>query len=47
MSWGAEELIEGRKRMSDDEWVALGAVESDDEYYDRFHDLFGLELRKP
>ena len=45
MSWGSRELIEGRARMSDEDWVALGAVEDDDEYYDRFRELFGLELR--
>lgn len=45
MSWGSRELIEGRSRMSDAEWVALGALEDDDAYYDRFRELFGLELR--
>jgi NAD(P)-dependent dehydrogenase (short-subunit alcohol dehydrogenase family) len=45
VSWGAEELIEARARTSDADWVALGAIEDDDAYYDRFRELFGLELR--
>ena len=45
MSWGGEELVGGRERMSDADWVSLGAAASDDEYYDRFRALFGLELR--
>jgi NAD(P)-dependent dehydrogenase (short-subunit alcohol dehydrogenase family) len=45
VSWGAQELIEGRAHMSDADWVALGASADDAEYYDRFRALFGLELR--
>ena len=45
VSWGAREVIEGRQRMSDDDWVALGALADDDAYYERFRDLFGLEIR--
>jgi NAD(P)-dependent dehydrogenase (short-subunit alcohol dehydrogenase family) len=46
MSWGAQEVIDGRARMSDDEWIALGAHEDDDDYYEGFKNAFGLELRK-
>jgi NAD(P)-dependent dehydrogenase (short-subunit alcohol dehydrogenase family) len=46
MSWGAQEAIEGRARMSDEEWIALGAHEDDDDYYEGFKNAFGLELRK-
>ena len=42
--WGGPELIEGRARMDDMDWVNLGAVESDQEYVARFQDLFGLDL---
>jgi NAD(P)-dependent dehydrogenase (short-subunit alcohol dehydrogenase family) len=45
VSWGGTELIEGRAAMSDQEWVALGAHEDDDAYYDDFKAKFGLELR--
>jgi NAD(P)-dependent dehydrogenase (short-subunit alcohol dehydrogenase family) len=46
-SWGGEELIGGRQRISDEEWVAIGAVDGDDDeaYYERFRDAFGLDLR--
>jgi NAD(P)-dependent dehydrogenase (short-subunit alcohol dehydrogenase family) len=45
MSWGAGELIDGRARISDDEWVRLGTAADDSEYYDRFRAVFGLDLR--
>jgi NAD(P)-dependent dehydrogenase (short-subunit alcohol dehydrogenase family) len=45
MSWGAREIVEGRERMSDLDWVSLGMASDDEEYYDRFRELFGLELR--
>lgn len=44
-AYGATELAEGRARMSDDEWIALGAAASDDDYYDRFEQAFGLDIR--
>jgi hypothetical protein len=43
-SWGAAESIEGRARMTDADWVGLGAIEDDDAYYARFHELFGLDI---
>ena len=42
--WGGQELIDGKANMSDEDWVALGAIESDAEYAARFKDLFGLEI---
>lgn len=45
MSWGGRELTEGRARISDEEWVDLGRAASDDEYYERFHQLFDLDIR--
>ena len=42
--WGGEELVAGRAAMSDEDWVALGALEDDGEYVDRFNELFGLDL---
>ena len=44
MSWGANEIIEARATMSDADWVALGRLDDDDEYYARFRELFGLDL---
>jgi NAD(P)-dependent dehydrogenase (short-subunit alcohol dehydrogenase family) len=44
MSWGGKECVEGRARMTDEEWVDLGRSRTDDEYYARFEQLFGLDL---
>jgi NAD(P)-dependent dehydrogenase (short-subunit alcohol dehydrogenase family) len=44
-SWGAAELIQGRERMTDADWVALGAAPDDAAYYSRFQELFGLDIR--
>jgi NAD(P)-dependent dehydrogenase (short-subunit alcohol dehydrogenase family) len=44
-SWGAAELIKGRERMTDADWVALGAAPDDAAYYTRFQELFGLDIR--
>ena len=45
-SWGAAESIQGRARMSDADWVGLGAIADDDDagYYERFEELFGLHI---
>ena len=44
VSWGGAELVGRRPEMSDSDWVALGAIADDDEYYRRFHDLFDLDI---
>jgi NAD(P)-dependent dehydrogenase (short-subunit alcohol dehydrogenase family) len=44
VSWGAEEIIRGRQRMTDAEWVAMGAIESDADYYDAFERYFGMRI---
>jgi NAD(P)-dependent dehydrogenase (short-subunit alcohol dehydrogenase family) len=44
-AWGGDELSLGRAKVSDADWIALGAIEDDDAYYARFKELFGLELR--
>jgi len=42
--WGGKELVEGRAAMSDEDWVALGAIEDDAAYAERFEELFGLNI---
>jgi len=42
--WGGEQLIAGRAKMSDQDWVGLGAIEDDAEYATRFKELFDLEI---
>ena len=43
-SWGGEETIAGRARMSDADWVGLGAIGDDAAYFARFRELFGLDI---
>jgi NAD(P)-dependent dehydrogenase (short-subunit alcohol dehydrogenase family) len=44
VSWGGRALIDGRAAISDDDWIALGAIEDDDAYYARFQELFDLDI---
>jgi NAD(P)-dependent dehydrogenase (short-subunit alcohol dehydrogenase family) len=44
-SWGGEEISAGRAKMTDEEWVALGRFEADDDYYVAFASHFGLDLK--
>ena len=43
-AWGGVELTEGRLRLSDEEWIRLGAAETDEDYYKAFDSAFGLDL---
>ena len=47
MSWGGKKLIEGRALMDDHDWVALGALQDDSDYYHRFKELFELDISPP
>lgn len=44
-SWG-KECIDGRARISDADWVGLGAIADDDEYYAEFLRHFNVDIRK-
>lgn len=44
-SW-AKECIEGRARISDADWVRLGAIADDNEYYREFERFFGVNIAK-
>jgi len=44
VSWGAQELIDAHARISDADWVSLGAIEDDAEYYAEFGSRLGLEI---
>ena len=44
VSWGSDEIVDGRAAMSDEEWVALGAIDDDAEYVAEFQRYFGLDL---
>ena len=44
VSWGGPELLTNRPLVSDADWVRLGAIESDAEYYAEFERLFGVRI---
>ncbi|MBK5330409.1 MAG: SDR family oxidoreductase [Ilumatobacteraceae bacterium] len=44
VSWAGPEFIAGRQKMSDEEWVALGAHHDDADYYTAFQSAFGLDI---
>jgi hypothetical protein len=45
VSWAGPGMIEGRARMADADWVAMGAIEDDAAYYDAFERHFGVDMR--
>lgn len=47
VSWAGPEIVEGRSRLSDEDWVAMGAIESDEDYVERFGEVFGVDISTP
>jgi hypothetical protein len=43
--WGGPELTTNRPKVSDEDWVAMGAIDDDAAYAARFEELFGLDIR--
>jgi len=31
-------------RIADDDWIGLGAIADDDAYYERFTEIFGVDI---
>ena len=44
VSWGSHDIIEGRQKMTDAEWVALGATEAMHDYIAAFSAAFGVDI---
>jgi NAD(P)-dependent dehydrogenase (short-subunit alcohol dehydrogenase family) len=44
VAWGGAELLSRRPQITDEEWVALGAIADDDDYYVAFSKLFGIDI---
>lgn len=42
--WGGRQLTERKPQVSDEDWIAMGALEDDGEYAARFNELFGLDI---
>jgi NAD(P)-dependent dehydrogenase (short-subunit alcohol dehydrogenase family) len=42
--WGGPEITERRPRVSDEDWISLGAAETDADYAARFKELFGVDI---
>jgi len=47
IGWGADELTAALDSVPVEDWIALGAIDDDAEYRDRFSELFGLDIRIP
>jgi NAD(P)-dependent dehydrogenase (short-subunit alcohol dehydrogenase family) len=45
VSWGGQSIVDGRSVMSDEDWVALGRIETLDDYIDAFQAAFGIDIR--
>jgi len=45
VSWGGAEMAALHDRIDDSDWIALGAIDEDDDYYRTFNEVFGLDLR--
>ncbi len=47
VSWAGPEIVDSRNRITDEDWVALGEIADDDDYYQAFRDTFGLDITPP
>ncbi|WP_040495875.1 SDR family oxidoreductase [Ilumatobacter nonamiensis] len=44
VSWGGEQMAERHDRISDADWLELGAIEDDTEYIERFRQIFDIDI---
>ncbi len=45
VSWGGPELCAAHDRVADVDWIGLGAIADDQEYAERFREIFGVDIR--
>lgn len=45
-SWGGPEIVAGRARQTDSDWVAMAATDDDSEYFAAFKSAYGVDLGK-
>ena len=43
-SWAGPEIVAGRAKQSDSDWVAMAASEKDSDYFNAFKSAYGVEL---
>ncbi len=43
-SWAGPEIVAGRAKQSDSDWVAMAASENDSDYFNAFKSAYGVEL---
>jgi len=44
VSWGGPEILARRPTITDEQWVALGTIADDDDYYRTFGEIFGIDI---
>jgi len=44
ISFGGQEIVDGRRTMTDEQWVELGRIERLDDYIAAFNDHFGVDI---
>lgn len=45
-SWSGPEIVAGRAKQSDSDWVAMAASENDSDYFNAFKSAYGVDLSK-
>jgi NAD(P)-dependent dehydrogenase (short-subunit alcohol dehydrogenase family) len=45
-SWGGPEIVAGRARQTDSDWVAMAATDDDSDYFAAFRSVYGVDLGK-
>ena len=43
-SWAGPEIVAGRTKQSDTEWVSMAASENDSDYFNAFKTAYGVDL---
>jgi NAD(P)-dependent dehydrogenase (short-subunit alcohol dehydrogenase family) len=44
VSWAGPEIIAGRANLSDEDWVSMGTIDDDQQYIERFREVFGVDI---
>jgi NAD(P)-dependent dehydrogenase (short-subunit alcohol dehydrogenase family) len=47
VSWGGPEIVAKRAQITDEQWISLGGLTDDTQYYQAFSDTFGVDITPP